>query len=241
VTRVPLAPALALSGLRLRLFRNYVGFQLIVDIGLPTGYALLTSRVLRPEFYDRLPVAAFLMASTLSLFRMPAILAMIEREFGTGSLLRTTGLSEADQVIASLVSLLYFAVFPALAYALTAVAMRTPPPAALGYWLPLAAYALTMHGLALLVGRPFRTFGPFSLTVNLVVVAAATLCPLFYPAERVPRLLWPIVAWLPPTLAAESASLARHGASAGATTLALIGWMVASLVAGYILAPWRRT
>jgi ABC-type polysaccharide/polyol phosphate export permease len=230
--------ALALSRLRLRLNRMFLGFQLVFDLALPVGYALLIGRTANPHEYLRLATGAFLLGATLSIMRLPAFVLMMERVFGTRDLLIAAGITRRDYIIANGFGGLYFAIFPFAAFAVTALALHVPFPSAFGYWAVLALYMVTLHGAGLIIASAFKTFGPFTLTINLVLLATATFCPVFYPPDRVPGLIRPLVEFLPASLAA---GLALPGPLLDVPKLVVLCiWAIVCVSAGYMLLPWQR-
>lgn len=227
----------ALARLRLRLNAEVLPFQLLVDVGVPTGYALVAATATAQSDHARLVVGALVVASTLSVLRLPAFLLMIDRCFGARALLAATGVSRGEYLAANAIGTALLSLAPLVTFCLASVLLQASPELSPTFWLALALYVLAMHGASLWLSSLFRSFGGFTMTVNAWLLATASICPVYYPLERVPDLVRPLIRWFPPTLAAELMSGAAPS-DALWETLLLTAWAILSLTIGYAAPRW---
>jgi ABC-type polysaccharide/polyol phosphate export permease len=97
----------------------------------------------------------------------------------------------------------------------------------------------SLFALGACLSAACRSLPSVALATNLVTMGSFTLCPLAYPAERVPALIAPVVSWLPPSLAAESMAAGwTQGALAPAALLALLAWTLVFSLATLRYFPW---
>lgn len=212
--------------------------QLAMDVAMPVAYALLVANISPDIDRGRLATGAFLLSATLSVMRMPASVLLSERVLGIRNLLAVAGVSRSEYLAANGVSSLYFGLFPLLALAAAALLLHVGVPDRASYWMTLGLFLITLHGLALLLSAGFRSLGAFALTANLLVMVMAVVCPLYFPLERVPSAIRPLVALLPGSLAAQ---MTRSAAVIPADVVGLVLWALGATALGYLAFPWRRS
>lgn len=227
----------AVSRLRMKVNLTYFAAQFLLDIGLPVAYAITAAATAPQAGATRLAVGVFILTATLSMMRTPASFLLYERLTGVRELLSSTGVTSAEYLGSNLVSALYFMVYPVVAYLAACFILHASPAIDGATILALVLYAALMHGFALLLSSVINSVGAMALTSNLLVLITAALCPLYYPAERVPEQIWPLVEVLPGSLA-----IRLFDAPPDAQTpylLLLAVWTLVIGAAGYALALKR--
>lgn len=228
---------LALVRLRLRLGRDFLPFQLAVDLLLPLGVAGLLATGTPAGARPRLALGVLLVSSVLSLFRLPAFLLMMDRVFGRGELLASAGVDKSAYLASQAVGALGLSLLPIVAYGGACLWLQTPIRGEMSFWTAYGLYAAVLYGGSLTVGSVFRDFNGFTATINSVVLVTAAICPVYYPLEQAPPVLQPVLELLPPGAAAQLMSSPRP-AVVGLLSLGV--WALALLVVGHRCAAAAR-
>lgn len=177
-------------------------------------------------------------ASTLIVYRQLSHTIAVDQLLGILPLLRCTQLQKHQYLLARFLEALLLSLLPLLTVAIV-VAIRGDAfhIQALDFIGYLLWIIILWSSATCLIGL-IRPPSSFQLT-NLVTLAVPTLFPLFYPPERVPAAIQPLIQWLPPSLAME----ALQGVGRGASELPLVGlglWCLVLIPVALVSAPWAE-
>jgi hypothetical protein len=229
-----LSSVLSLWRLRLRLNAGPALSQVALNTLVPTGFAILLARS-HPEIgRERLVISAFLASGLFAVLRTPAFLLIVDRTLGTRVLLQAAGASRRSYLAANALDMLYFALFPLAAMGITAAAIGASLPTNPTAWLMLGTYLLALHGASLWAAALARDVTDLSMSLNSILAVLMAVTPVYYQAEKVPRVIRPIIDLAPTTLT-SSLTLDTYAAGlppAGHAVL-LVAWAVLLLLVGY--------
>jgi len=227
-----LRPLLGCTALALSVNRSYWVMNLFNGFGLPLIVQAVFGQRMDAPGRTRLLIGNTLFGVLLLILRKHAMVMTADRIFGYRDLLATTGVSREAYLGAAALESCAMGLLPLAALVFGVWLGGATQPAS---WLWLPPYALAVVALGALgacLSAVCRSLPSVSLATNLVVMASFTLCPLLYPAERVPAALAPFVTWLPPSLAAEAMAAGwQQGALLLGGLLALLAWRLAFVLA----------
>ncbi|HEY8153438.1 MAG TPA: ABC transporter permease [Myxococcota bacterium] len=234
-----LRPLLGCTRLALSVNRSYWVMNVFMGFGLPVIVQAVFGQRMDAPGRTRLLIGNALFGVLLVVLRKTAMVMTSDRIFGYRDLLATTGLSRESYLGAMALEATVMALLPLAALGFCVAVGGAAPPVS---WLWLPAYALAVASLFALgacLSAACRSLPSVSLATNLVTMGSFTLCPLAYPAERIPAALAPVVSWLPPSLAAESMAAGwLHATLAPALLLALLAWTLVFALASLRYFPW---
>lgn len=234
-----LRPLLGCTALALSVNRSYWVMNLFNGFGLPLIVQAVFGQRMDAPGRTRLLIGNTLFGVLLVILRKTAMVMTADRIFGYRDLLATTGLSRESYLGAMALECCVMALLPLVALGLGVWLGSATPPAAWLWLLPYALAVASLFALGVCLSAVCRSLPSVALAVNLVTMASFTLCPLLYPAERVPAALAPLVTWLPPSLAAEAMAAGwTRAALAPGALLALLAWTLAFVLASLRWFPW---
>ena len=234
-----LRPLLGCTALTLSVNRSFWVMNLFNGVGLPLIIQAVFGQRMDAPGRTRLLIGNTLFGVLLMILRKNAMVMTADRVFGYRDLLATTGLSRETYLGASALESCAMGLLPLVTLGLGAWLGGVSMPVSWHWLAPYALSVLSLGALGACLSAACRSLPSVSLATNLVVMASFTLCPLLYPADRVPAALAPVVTWLPPSLAAEAmaAGWTRGVADPGAL-LGLLAWTLAFALACLRWFPW---
>jgi ABC-type polysaccharide/polyol phosphate export permease len=234
-----LRPLVGQARLALRLSRVYWLMNVFSGLLLPLIVLGVFGQRMPAEGRSRLLIGSALFGAIMVVLRKAGISLTADRVFGQRELLATTGLSRESYLGGMALEAFAISLLPLGVLAAGPVLAGVPAPAS-WLWLPpylLAIAAFYTLGVCLSCVSP--SLPSSVLATNLAGMGFFAFCPLAYPAERVPALVRPLVAWLPPSLAAEAMAAAWAGhALSPAALVALAAWVLLFGLAGWRWFPW---
>ena len=234
-----LRPLLGCTALALSVNRSYWVMNVFMGFGLPLIVQAVFGQRMDAPGRTRLLIGNALFGVLLVILRKTAMVMTSDRIFGYRELLATTGLSRESYLGAMALESAVLALLPLAALGFGALAGGATPPASWLWLLPYALAVASLFALGACLSAACRSLPSVALATNLVTMGSFTLCPLAYPAERVPAAIAPVVSWLPPSLAAESMAAGwTQGALAPAALLALLAWTLVFSLATLRYFPW---
>ena len=234
-----LRPLLGCTALALRVNRSYWAMNVFTGFGLPPIVQAVFGQRMDAPGRTRLLIGNALFGVLLVILRKTALVMTSDRIFGYRDLLATTGLSRESYLGALALESAVMGLMPLAALGLGVLLAGATPPASWLWLLPYALAVASLFALGACLSAACRSLPSVVLATNLVTMASFTLCPLTYPAERVPAALAPIVSWLPPSLAAESMAAGwTQAALAPSALLALLAWTLVFAFATLRWFPW---
>jgi ABC-type polysaccharide/polyol phosphate export permease len=234
-----LRPLLGCTWLQLEVERTFWAMNVFSGVAMPLIVVGVFGQRMEGDARTRLLIGSVLFGVLLVVMRIAAMAMTADRVFGFRDLLATTGVSRESYLGARVLMGMAMGILPLAALAAGSLFDGIAPPAS---WLWLVPYALALVSFQSL-GACIASFCPSmpsaGLAANLVTMAAFTLCPLTYPLERVPKLMAPLVSWLPPSLAAEAMAAAwTRGALPLLPLVALLAWTLLFTLASLRWFPW---
>jgi ABC-type polysaccharide/polyol phosphate export permease len=187
----------------------------------------------------RLMLGAVVFGALMAIPRKIAVSAAQDRTLGRRELLASAGLVRSAYLGSMAADAALVALLP-LGVALSgSLLFGLAGPAAWG-WLPLyALFVGSLYGAALCVAAVARSVEMVNVILNLSIMAALSLCPVTYPIERTPEVLRPLLAALPPSLAAELMTASWQGASLQLEgVLGLAAWSLLLGCLAWWTFPW---
>ena len=160
-----------------------------------------------------------------------------DRATGAFALLATCGVTRTHYIAARLLDVAGLAILPLAAGAAIVVFDSSAFMGLTKWWLHYSLFVAALAGISgCLVAflRPPLT----GLAANLTTVLFFALCPLYYPATRVPDMFSGVVRWLPPALAAEGM---RVGDGSVESAVALAVWVFVSWGLAGVRFPWTNS
>jgi len=231
-----LRPAWGLLLLFLRMTAQSWFTMLFYSIALPIICFVIFSADADLELRRRMLLGNVMFSIVMVYMRVPSMDAVFEREAGLFDLLGTTGATKTTYLLAKAFELALLAFMPMTVLVYGAVSGSLGHPASFVWPIPLVIGAVSLMAFALVIAATSPSIPAAGLLSNFAVMASLCLCPLVYPADRVPPLIRPITAVLPPTLTIEMFEGAWVGGRLAAGPLALlVAWT--ALLGTY---GWRR-
>lgn len=193
--------------LRLQLvhYRTMLLSLLVYGIALPLGLCWWAVANTHGDPGTRLKplIGASLVSSALILLRLTGQVPVVERVSGACRLLGTTNVTPGAYLAAHGFSAMTLGVVPLFALWVGVMFLPELAPASLVWLLPFGLLATGLSASGFLIAHLSRSVPAAALATNLLAVLLVAVCPLLYPADRVPSSIEPVVTWLPPTLAAD--------------------------------------
>lgn len=234
-----LRPLLGCTWLALSVNRSYWAMNVFTGFGLPLIVQFVFGQRMDAAGRTRLLIGNALFGVLLVIMRKAAMVMTADRIFGFRDLLATTGLSRETYLGAMALESIVMALLPLAALAVAVGTGGATLPASWLWLLPYALAVASSFALGACLSAACRSLPGVALVTNLVTMGSFTLCPLAYPAERVPAAVAPVVNWLPPSLAAESMAAGwTQAALVPAAPLALLAWTLVFALAGLRYFPW---
>lgn len=234
-----LRPLLGCTALALSVNRSYWVMNVFSGLGMPLIVQAVFGQRMDAPGRTRLLIGNALFGVLLVILRKTAMVMTSDRIFGYRDLLATTGLSRESYLGAMALESAVMALLPLAAVGLSVWLAGVTPPVSWLWLLPYALAVASLFALGACLSAACRSLPSVALATNLVTMGSFALCPLLYPAERVPAALAPVVSWLPPSLAAESMAAGwTQAALAPTALLALLVWTLVFVLASLRWFPW---
>jgi ABC-type polysaccharide/polyol phosphate export permease len=234
-----LRPLLGCARLQLEVERTFWAMNVFSGFAMPLIVVGVFGQRMEADARTRLLIGSALFGVLLVVLRIAAIAMTADRVFGFRDLLATTGVSRSTYLGARVLMGFAMGALPLAALGAGSLFDGIEPPASWLWLAPFALALLSFQALGACISALCASMPSAGLAANLVTMAAFTLCPLTYPLERVPKLLAPLVSWLPPSLAAEAmASGWAEGSLPALPLLGLLAWTLAFTLATLRWFPW---
>lgn len=232
--------SVALWRLRLRLNRHGTFWLLAYGLLLP-GAISLWARAQAPgrESARYVVVGTFVLGLHSILVRRAGYSIAVERTGGIWKLLATTRVTRSAYLAAQALDMLVLALVPMMGLMIASISDSDCMPRSALWLIPALLACVTFTSLALLIAGAVSA-KLCGLITNVLSISTLAFCPMLYGPDRVPDAIWPVVKYLPQTVAMQSIVPTWNGEHAPSLAIALqVFWALTSSMLVIRTFPWH--